>query len=41
MDMNTTYGGLAAALVDDRLWVMNVVSSYAANTRFPLCLIVD
>ncbi|KAF3532708.1 hypothetical protein DY000_02037405 [Brassica cretica] len=32
MDMNTAYGGLAAALVDDPLWVMNVVSSYAANT---------
>jgi len=32
MDMNTAYGGLAAALIDDPLWVMNVVSSYAANT---------
>jgi hypothetical protein len=32
MDMNTAYGGLAAALVNDPLWVMNVVSSYAANT---------
>ena len=32
MDMNTAYGGFAAALVDDPLWVMNVVSSYAANT---------
>ncbi|KAG8476881.1 hypothetical protein CXB51_031120 [Gossypium anomalum] len=25
-------GGLAAALVDDPLWIMNVVSSYAPNT---------
>lgn len=32
MDMNTVYGGLAAALINDPLWVMNVVSSYAANT---------
>ena len=32
MDMNTVYGGLATALIDDPLWVMNVVSSYAANT---------
>ena len=32
MDMNTVYGGFATALVDDPLWVMNVVSSYAANT---------
>ncbi|KAG7621039.1 S-adenosyl-L-methionine-dependent methyltransferase [Arabidopsis suecica] len=32
MDMNTAYGGLAAALINDPLWVMNVVSSYAANT---------
>ncbi|KAJ0593957.1 putative S-adenosyl-L-methionine-dependent methyltransferase [Helianthus annuus] len=32
MDMNTVYGGLAAALVEDPLWVMNVVSSYAPNT---------
>ncbi|KAL6979974.1 methyltransferase [Sarracenia purpurea var. burkii] len=32
MDMNTLYGGFAAALIDDPLWVMNVVSSYAANT---------
>ncbi|XP_031266726.1 probable methyltransferase PMT21 isoform X2 [Pistacia vera] len=32
MDMNTVYGGFAAAAVDDPLWVMNVVSSYAANT---------
>lgn len=32
MDMNTVFGGFAAALVDDPLWVMNVVSSYAPNT---------
>ncbi|GMJ12555.1 early-responsive to dehydration 3 [Hibiscus trionum] len=32
MDMNTDFGGLAAALIDDPLWVMNVVSSYSANT---------
>lgn len=32
MDMNTKYGGLAAALIDDPVWVMNVVSSYAANS---------
>ncbi|EXB49810.1 putative methyltransferase PMT21 [Morus notabilis] len=32
MDMNTVYGGFAAAVIDDPLWVMNVVSSYAANT---------
>nr|GMD99219.1 probable methyltransferase PMT20 [Ipomoea batatas] len=32
MDMNTLYGGFAAALNDDPLWVMNVVSTYSANT---------
>ncbi|KAK4786779.1 hypothetical protein SAY86_010612 [Trapa natans] len=32
MDMNTVYGGLAAALIKEPVWVMNVVSSYAANT---------
>ncbi|KAF4391824.1 hypothetical protein F8388_017419, partial [Cannabis sativa] len=32
MDMNTVYGGFAAAVIDDPLWVMNVVSSYATNT---------
>lgn len=32
MDMNTVYGGFAAALIEDPLWVMNVVSSYAPNT---------
>ncbi|KAK1417820.1 hypothetical protein QVD17_26954 [Tagetes erecta] len=32
MDMNTVYGGFAASLVEDPLWVMNVVSSYAPNT---------
>ena len=32
MDMNTVYGGFAAALIDDPVWVMNVVSSYASNS---------
>ncbi|KAK6947316.1 putative S-adenosyl-L-methionine-dependent methyltransferase [Dillenia turbinata] len=32
MDMNTVYGGFAASLIDDPVWVMNVVSSYAPNT---------
>ncbi|KAI3904382.1 hypothetical protein MKW98_014562 [Papaver atlanticum] len=32
MDMNTVYGGFAAELVEDPLWVMNVVSSYSENT---------
>lgn len=32
MDMNTIYGGFAAVVIEDPLWVMNVVSSYAANT---------
>eukprot|EP00249_Psilotum_nudum_P001994 c14801_g1_i3 orf=431-2257(+) len=32
MDMNTQYGGFAAALINDPVWVMNVVSSYAANS---------
>ncbi|GAB2296111.1 Probable methyltransferase PMT21, variant 3 [Dionaea muscipula] len=32
MDMNTMYGGFAAAVISDPLWVMNVVSSYGANT---------
>ncbi|MED6144390.1 hypothetical protein PIB30_015398 [Stylosanthes scabra] len=32
MDMNTVYGGFAAALINDPLWVMNVVSSYGKNT---------
>ncbi|XP_078445656.1 putative methyltransferase PMT20 [Wolffia australiana] len=32
MDMNTVYGGLAAALVDDPVWVMNVVSSYGVRS---------
>ncbi|CAN8290451.1 unnamed protein product [Cochlearia groenlandica] len=32
MDMNTVYGGFAAALVKDPVWVMNVVSSYRANS---------
>ncbi|XP_047973022.1 probable methyltransferase PMT20 [Salvia hispanica] len=32
MDMNTVYGGFAAALIDDPIWVMNVVSSYSTNT---------
>ncbi|XP_047971559.1 probable methyltransferase PMT20 [Salvia hispanica] len=32
MDMNTLYGGFAAALIDAPLWVMNTVSSYSSNT---------
>lgn len=32
MDMSTVYGGFAAALIGDPLWVMNVVSSYSTNT---------
>ncbi|WOK99057.1 putative methyltransferase PMT21 [Canna indica] len=32
MDMNTLYGGFAAALINSPLWVMNVVSSYGANS---------
>ncbi|MCL7032187.1 hypothetical protein MKW94_022670 [Papaver nudicaule] len=32
MDMNTVYGGFAAELIEDPLWVMNVVSSYSENT---------
>ena len=32
MDMNTVYGGFAASLIDDPVWVMNVVSSYASNS---------
>ncbi|KAH6759853.1 S-adenosyl-L-methionine-dependent methyltransferases superfamily protein [Perilla frutescens var. frutescens] len=32
MDMNTVYGGFAAALINYPLWVMNVVSSYSSNT---------
>lgn len=32
MDMNTMYGGFAANLINDPLWVMNVVSAYAPNT---------
>lgn len=32
MDMNTVYGGLAAALIDDPIWVMNVVSSYTGDS---------
>lgn len=32
MDMNTVFGGFAAAVIDDALWVMNVVSSFGANT---------
>lgn len=32
MDMYTAFGGFAAALKDDPVWVMNVVSSYATNT---------
>ncbi|KAK1398400.1 ruBisCO large subunit-binding protein subunit alpha [Heracleum sosnowskyi] len=32
MDMNTLYGGFASSVIDDPLWVMNVVSSHAENT---------
>lgn len=32
MDMNTLYGGFAAALVSSPIWVMNVVSSYGPNS---------
>ncbi|KAK3430738.1 hypothetical protein EUGRSUZ_E02401, partial [Eucalyptus grandis] len=32
MDMNDVYGGFAATLIDDPLWVMNVVLSYSAYT---------
>ncbi|KAG0472556.1 hypothetical protein HPP92_014413 [Vanilla planifolia] len=32
MDMNTLYGGFAAALIGSPLWVMNVVSSYGINS---------
>ncbi|GAB4834817.1 Probable methyltransferase PMT21 [Ancistrocladus abbreviatus] len=32
MDMNTVFGGFAAAVISDPLWVMNVVSSYGPNT---------
>jgi len=32
MDMNTLYGVFAATLIDDPLWVMNVVSSYGLNS---------
>ncbi|KAJ8504535.1 hypothetical protein OPV22_005421 [Ensete ventricosum] len=32
MDMNTLYGGFAAALIRYPVWVMNVVSSYGPNS---------
>ena len=32
MDMNTKYGGFASSLIDDPVWVMNVVSVYSANS---------
>ncbi|KAK8963284.1 putative methyltransferase PMT21 [Platanthera guangdongensis] len=32
MDMNTLYGGFAAALIKSPVWVMNVVSSYGTNS---------
>ncbi|XP_073101669.1 probable methyltransferase PMT21 isoform X1 [Elaeis guineensis] len=32
MDMNTLYGGFAAALISSPVWVMNVVSSYGVNS---------
>ena len=31
MDMNTVYGGFAAALINDPFWVMNMVSSNDIN----------
>lgn len=32
IDMNTVYGGFAANLIKDPVWVMNVVSSYGPNS---------
>lgn len=32
MDMYTEFGGFATALINSDVWVMNVVSSYSANT---------
>ncbi|XP_024372728.1 probable methyltransferase PMT21 [Physcomitrium patens] len=32
MDMYTEFGGFGAALINSDVWVMNVVSSYSANT---------
>lgn len=32
MDMNTLFGGFAAALIDSPIWVMNVVSTYGLNS---------
>lgn len=32
LDMNTRFGSLAAALAEDSVWVMNVVSTHAVNT---------
>jgi len=32
MDMNTVYGGFAASIIKDPVWVMNVVSSYGPNS---------
>lgn len=31
MDMNTLYGGFAAAFINDPVWVMNFVSSYGVK----------
>jgi hypothetical protein len=32
MDMNANFGGFAAALIKEPVWVMNVVSPSAPNT---------
>lgn len=32
MDMNTLYGGFDAALIDELVWVMNVVSTNSPNS---------
>lgn len=40
MDMNANFGGLNAALLEEKksVWVMNVVSSTASNALLPLIL---
>lgn len=32
MDMNAGFGGFAAALIADPVWIMNVVPTYTTNT---------
>lgn len=32
MDMNAGFGGFAAALIADLVWIMNVVPTYTTNT---------